>query len=280
VLSPLPRYASLVPDVKTTHTKYEWVYNNYESYAGIFRYPHSVAEIGEIAGDGGQGCTNVLYGYGKRIMWNMGGPSQITEYRAPSTPIKTLTDPAGSPSSCAINPTTGDLAVGILDGADSGGVVIYKKASDPGKVITSPLSEEFFDGYDAKGNLFADGFISQFGFVELPAGSSTFRTITLPNGVLFPGSVQWDGKYVTVFDQEANTTYQYTIKGTTATLAGSVKYSGSSDCAQTWIVKGLIYCGDAGTNGGEVFKYPAGGSAVGVFTGNFDTPLGVTAAEK
>jgi hypothetical protein len=29
-----------------------------------------------------------------------------------------------------------------------------------------------------------------------------------------------------------------------------------------------------------VFKYPAGGSAVAVFTGNFDLPLGTVAAEK
>ncbi len=54
----------------------------------------------------------------------------------------------------------------------------------------------------------------------------------------------------------------------------------SSDCAQTWIAKGLVYCGDAGNNDGEVFKYPAGGSAIAVFTGNFDLPLGTVAAQK
>jgi hypothetical protein len=91
--------------------------------------------------------------------------------------------------------------------------------------------------------------------------------------------VQWDGTYLTVFDQQTNTTNQYTIRGAKAILKGKVSYT-SGDCGQTWIVKGLIYCGDAGTNGGEVFKYPAGGSPVAVFTGNFDLPLGVTAAEK
>ena len=39
--------------------------------------------------------------------------------------------------------------------------------------------------------------------VELPKGSSTFKTITTSNGVQFPGSVQWDGTYITVFDQLA-----------------------------------------------------------------------------
>jgi hypothetical protein len=39
--------------------------------------------IGKIKGDGGQGCTNVLSGYGKKIVWNVGGPDQITEYKVP-----------------------------------------------------------------------------------------------------------------------------------------------------------------------------------------------------
>jgi hypothetical protein len=278
-LSALPRYATLVPDAKAKHEKFEYVFNGYETYAGIFDYPKSVKEIGEIAGDGGQGCTNVLYGYGKGIMWNMGGPTQITEYRVPKTPIKTLTDPAGAPSSCAMD-TSGDLAVGILDGADSGGVVIYKNARGSGRAYRTPLSAEFFDGYDSKGNLFADGFIgSNFGLVELPKGHNAFKIITPSNTVQFPGAVQWDGKYLTIFDQQTNTTNRYTIKGSKAILKGAVSYT-AGDCAQTWIVQGLIYCGDAGSNGGEVFKYPAGGSPVAVFTGNFDLPLGTVAAER
>jgi hypothetical protein len=85
---------------------------------------------------------------------------------------------------------------------------------------------------------------------------------------------------MTVFDQDTNNLYQYTISGTKATLQGTVSFTTSSDCAQTWLVKGLVYCGDAGNNNGSVFKYPAGGSAIAVFTGNFDLPLGVTAAKR
>jgi hypothetical protein len=159
--------------------------------------------------------------------------------------------------------------------------VIFKNAAGSGKVYKTPLAEEFFDGYDARGNLFADGFTSAaYGLVELPKGSSTFKLITTSNSPQFPGSVQWDGTYLSVFDQGTNEFYQYTVSGTTATLKNTISISGAGDCAQTWIVKGLVYCGDAGTNGGEVFKYPAGGSPVAVFTGNFDLPLGTVAAEK
>ena len=96
----------------------------------------------------------------------------------------------------------------------------------------------------------------------------------------FPGSVQWDGTYITVFDQNTEKIYQYTVSGTTATLKGTVSFSGTNDCAQTWIVPGLVYCGDAGNGEGYALKYPAGGSPVATFTGNFDFPLGVVAAKK
>ncbi|HEX3368625.1 MAG TPA: hypothetical protein VHS56_03535, partial [Candidatus Cybelea sp.] len=146
----------------------------------------------------------------------------------------------------------------------------------------TPLSKEYFNGYDSIGNLFADGFGPSYNvlLVELPKGSSKFITIKTSNSPGFPGSVQWDGTYLTVFDQDNSELYQYTVSGTTATLKHTIQLSGAGDCAQTWIVKRLIYCGDAGTDGGEVFNYPAGGSPAAVFTGSFDTPLGVVAAKK
>lgn len=279
-----PRYMTILPVLHKSAKKYEYIFNEYETYASIFDYPKSTKQIGSIYGDGGQGCTNVLSGYGKGIMWNVGGQNQITEYKVPKTPIKTLSVAYDFPSSCAMN-TNGDLAVGILyaSGAGGGYVVIFKNASGKGKAYPTPLDEEFFDGYDNKGNLFADGFTgnrSGFALVELPNGGTKFKTIATSNSVQFPGSVQWDGTYLTVFDQIANAMYQYAVSGSKATLKGTVQFTGSYDCAQTWIVPGLAYCGDAGNNNGEVFKYPQGGSPIAVFTGNFDFPLGVTAAKK
>ncbi len=283
-LNPLPRFAELVPD-KSTSKDYEYIFNDYGSYGSIFNYPKSTAMIGKINGAGGQGCTNVLYGYGKKIFWNAGRTNDlISEYRVPNKLIKTLSLNYTFTSSCAMN-TSGDLAVGVLLGnsyGPGGQVVIFKHASGSGTVYKTPLAREYFNGYDASGNLFADGFGASYGFalVELPKGSSSFVTIKTSNSPVFPGSVQWDGTYLTVFDQQTSETYQYTISGTTATLKNTVQYTGAGDCAQTWIVKGLLYCGDAGNNDGEVFKYPAGGSPVATFTGSFDLPLGVTAAKK
>lgn len=284
-LSPLPRYAELVPD-KSNSKNYEYIFNHYDTYAGIFDYPKGVQQIGTIKGAGGQACTNVLYGYGKKIFWNAARTKDlIYEYAVPKKLLKTLSLNYAYTSSCAMN-VSGDIAVGVLLGnsSDAGGqVVIFKNAAGSGTVYNTPLTKEYFDGYDPSGNLFADGFSGSgytFTLVELPKGSSTFVTIKTSNSPEFPGSVQWDGTYLTVFDQYTSETYQYAVAGTTATLKNTIQFTGASDCAQTWIVKGLLYCGDAGNNTGYVFKYPAGGAPVATFTGNFDQPLGVVAVKK
>jgi hypothetical protein len=283
-LNPLPRYATILPD-RRRHKKFEYIFNDYGSLAGIFDYPKSTAMIGQINGAGGQGCTNVLFGYGKKIFWNAGRTNDlINEYQVPNKLLRSLSLNYTFTSSCAMN-TSGDLAVGILLGnsyGPGGQVAIFKNATGTPTVYNTPLASEYFDGYDASGNLFADGGgpSSNFMLVELPKGSSKFVTIKTSNSPEFPGSVQWDGTYLTVFDQLTTETYQYTVSGTTATLKNTVQYTGASDCAQTWIVKGLLYCGDAGNDGAEVFNYPAGGSPAAVFTGSFDLPLGVTAAKR
>ncbi len=160
--------------------------------------------------------------------------------------------------------------------------MIYKNAAGSGTVMTTPLRREYFDGYDNQGNLFADGFnsSSQFQLVELPKGGHSFKAVTTSNTVQFPGSVQWDGTYLTVFDQLTNQFYQYTISGTMATLKGTIQLTGSSDCAQTWIATGVVFCADAGIDEAAVFNYPAGGSPIATLAGSFDLPLGVAAAEK
>ena len=284
-LNPLPTYATIVPERRSGKT-FEYIFNHYDTYAGIFDYPKSVQQIGKINGAGGQGCTNVLYGYGKKIFWNAARTNDlIDEYQVPKKLLKTLSLNYAYTSSCAMN-AGGDLAVGVLLGnsyGPGGQVVIFKNAAGSGRVYNTPLTKEYFDGYDPSGNLFADGFSGSgytFTLVELPKGGSTFVTIKTSNAPEFPGSVQWDGAYLTVFDQYTSETYQYTVAGTTATLKNTIQFSGAGDCAQTWIVKGLMYCGDAGNNAGYVFKYPAGGTPVATFTGNFDQPLGVVAAKK
>ena len=283
-LNTSPRYASVLPNSAATSKAkdYEYIMSDYGTYASIFDYPKSSSEIGSIKNVGGQGCTNVLYGYGKKTFWIMAGTDQMTEYGVPQRAIKTLDAPAGAnPSSCAMN-ASGDLAVGILSGTDTGYVIIYKNAIGKGTAIPTPLQREYFDGYDDKGNLFFDGLAGNFEFqlYEIAKGTQTVQQITTSNTVRFPGSVQWDGKYLVVTDQSASEMYQYTVAGTKAKLHAKVPLTGANDCAQTWIATGVVYCADAGADNGTVYNYPKGGSAIATLMGKFDLPLGTVAAEK
>jgi len=279
--SPLARFATLLPDFHRKPRTHEYVINDYGTYASIFNYPKSNQQIGTINNVGGQGCTNVLYGYGKQTFWIVAAANQITEYKVPQTPIKTLSVSVGSPSSCAMD-TGGNLAVGILYGSGGGDIVIFKHASGSGIAIRTPLAREYFDGYDPNGNLFFDGLsgASAFELLEIPKGSKIPRRIKTSNTVQFPGSVQWDGKYLDVTDQYPNRMYRYAVIGTKAKLKGTVTLSGAHDCAQTWIGIGIVLCADADNRDGEVFKYPAGGKAIAVLGSGLPLPLGTVAADK
>jgi hypothetical protein len=68
-LSALPRYAAILPDRRAKSSTFEYIINDYGTYASIFDYPKSDKQIGTIKHVGGQGCTNVLYGYGKNTFW-------------------------------------------------------------------------------------------------------------------------------------------------------------------------------------------------------------------
>jgi hypothetical protein len=165
-------------------------------------------------------------------------------------------------------------------------VIIFRHAREKGKLYVSPLAEAVFLGYDTKSNLYVDGFKSggTFGFVELPKGRNTWKTLSTSNPIVYysSGAVQFDGKYITVGD---DTVYDirifgYTCSGTTCTLKRTVYLTGASDCGQTWIAEGYVICPNSPNNGVEIIKYPAGGSAEATLTGSFSEPLGAVQVEK
>jgi hypothetical protein len=240
--------------------------NYYGTYLTEFDYPKGDSQIGEIANLSGGMCTK-----GARTFWVAGGaPDQVQEFKANGKgPIATRTVTAGQPTSCAVDTTTGNLAVAILSNGD---VVIFKPRSKSGTTLSSGLNEAFFDGYDGNGNLFVDGLNagSAFQLVELPKGGSRFEGISISSAITFPNSVQWDGTYLTMGCTGG--ICRYRIIGTKAVLKGVAPVS---DCAGYWIARPYVYCAALGNDDGEVFKYPAGGSPIASLTGSFDSPLGV-----
>ena len=261
---------------------YQYVSDFYDSELLEFDYPKGDSSIGEISvADDPQGeCGDALYGAAKRDFWVVNsGNDEIDEFAVDGTgPIKILSESTGEAAGCALDPSSGNLAVTVLGASD---IVIFTNASGTGTIVPDGLDSTYFAGYDNKGDLFVDGITESdtYGVVEMASGSSSFKAVTLNNSIEFPGEMQWDGKYVTMDDQEAHVIYGYTCRGTNCTLKRTVSLSGSSDCVQTWIGKGDVFCPDAGNETVNVYKYPAGGSPIATLTG-FDLPIGIIQVRK
>lgn len=129
----------------------------------------------------------------------IGSSGAVVEYRhGGSTPINTF-NTEGHPVGCSIRPVGGDLAVDSQ--TTIGGVVqIWKHAQGSPETYTNETdcNQMWPPGYDDKGNLFMEVGPN---VCELPAGGSALVSVTLNHDLGFPGSVMWDGKYLTLTDQ-------------------------------------------------------------------------------
>jgi hypothetical protein len=201
------------------------------------------------------------------------GSFQILEYaRGRKNPIRSLSDPSGHPVSCAIDPITGNLAVTDLFGnSGAGGVLVYKNAAGTPTPYSNPSQfYYYFDGYDAKGNLYVSGQSRKRSYMlsVLPKGKKSMSTVTVRGGTIyFPGTVQIVGATLALGDQKCkdqkrSCLYQATISGTTATIKHTTPLNGSCDVGQVVIegrqLAGGERCGIGSST--NVWAYPAGGA--------------------
>lgn len=151
--------------------------------------------------------------------------------------VRVISDSAGAPIGCSVNPKTGDLAVtNFYDFNGSGGVLIYKNASGTPTQYSGPYYN-WPAGYDPNGNLFvlgeAGNCTASVCLEELPNGGTQFYNVTMSGfTVNFPAAVQWDGKYLGVGDQEydgeyVTGIYQVSVSGSDATAVASTGMSGT-----------------------------------------------------
>jgi hypothetical protein len=187
---------------------------------------------------------------------------------------------------CSVAPTTGNLAVTDLGTQGGNGAVwIFAGAKgSPKHYAVSALQFIYFCGYDNLGNLFVDGLSKyyKFGFAELPVGGGSFGTISLSQGINFPGGVLWDGKYVTVADQayqnrHNSAIYRLSVSGSVGTVKGTAILKGSCDILQyTNSPNGTrVVAPDVCSNTVGTYNYPAGGSSLKTLTG-FQYPIAAT----
>lgn len=212
------------------------------------------------------------------------GKSTIVEYLPGEVnPIAVLNDQDYQPTDCAIDPTTGNVAVANEYSHDytSGTIAIYNRTSARPRILTDPnIYRPEHCGYDDKGNLYVDGYTKglDIDLDMLPARSTIFTNLTLEIALGNPGSVQWDGKYLALSDRVSNVIYQLEIAGSHANEVSSSVLNGVNYGLNAfWIVGGKVVGVSSIDELIGIWKYPAGGSAQRLVTVNGSYgPLGVT----
>ena len=242
----------------------------------VFSYPNGVP-IGTLTGFS-QPAGLCADGAGDVWIADLGA-QQLVEYaHGGSKRIATLKDPNYYPNACSVDPTSGNLAVANMSMAGSSGsgsIAIYEKAHGAPKIYTDP-SLYFIEycGYDAKGNLYADGFTSSsaFLFAELPHGNRTFTDIMVPQRYGFLGPVQWDGTHVALGGGKR--IYQVAIRGKNARIL-DVTPLHHGDVLAFWIQRPRVIGVNPADGTVRFWRYPNGGAPTKTLTG-FSDPVGVT----
>jgi hypothetical protein len=238
-----------------------------ESY--VLTYPAGKL-VGNIAGTSFGMCTDpqgdVFFTRARIIVeYRHGGSAPVAIYNVPGTAY-----------ACSVDPVTGNLAAVVLCfGSCTAEIALFGPGdTQPAKLYLDPtLPSLRYCGYDNQGNLFVDGYNdSQFGFAELPVGSSTFTAITLNQNIQFAGQVQWDGQYITVETPFHPEIYQFRISGSKGLAVGNTLLSGVGyKATQSWILNGKVVVPTAPYTKRPLelifWKYPAGGAPIHTFDG-------------
>jgi len=208
----------------------------------------------------------------------------IYEYAHGGTePIATLTD-SGVPFSCAVDPTTGNLAVanvfGLGKGFPPGNIAVYADAQGtPTYYSDSDITIYGFCTYDDTGNLFVTSQRQGEPIGELTEGGGSFENITTNLGT-YPGSIQWDNGNLVVAAYDGykgiQSVYRLKISGTYGTVVGTTalqdwggKYNGRYLIfAQFWVqgasIIGPSFFGGHGLRP-SFWHFPSGGKQVKIF---------------
>jgi hypothetical protein len=247
----------------------------------MYDYP-SGTHVGGISGFGGAAglCVNPT-----GDVWVVDSTgSKVVEYAHGSKiPMAQLTVGGMDILGCAVDPVNGNLAVTDLGGpSGGGGVWIFAGGEGTPTFHRVPsISFAYFCAYDPSGDLFIDGLDKKFAFelAEIPAGQSKLETIHLPQSVVFPGGLAWDGKYLAIGDQEYKGTnnsaiYQVSVSGTSGTIEGTSTFVYGCDMLQFWIAGAQsgqqgsqVVAPDACRNKVHFYPYPAGGKPTLAITG-------------
>ncbi len=237
----------------------------------IFSYPAGKL-VGTLTGfDGPSGlCSDAK---GDVFVTDTGAGSVIEYAHGSHKPLATLTNMGYFPNGCAVDPSTGDLAVANYaknPPLGPGSVAIFKRAKGTPTNYTDPaFGEYFFCSYDDKDNLYVDGVsvsTTASEFAKLPHGAKSFTNIELKRQIGYPGGVQWDGAQIALEDTSIDVVYRIKVIGSAGTIVGTTRFKDSrSDLIVQFSIAGHTIVVPFGTLRRAVrsigfWPYPAGGS--------------------
>jgi hypothetical protein len=198
--------------------------------------------------------------------------SEILEYaHGVSVPKTTLRDRAYYPQGCAVDPTSGNLAVTNYSGFQGvGNLLVYRGARGEPKRFTDPdFAQYYFCAYDDRGNLFVDGTGGGYNrYAVLRRGSEKLQTIALDEDLYVSGGVLWDGKHIVLGGWNGSEPLLYQTAGFNGRVVKSIDL-GDGGTLTFWIQKGTVVAGGCCERGLSLWKYPEGGLPVGHIAGHF-----------
>ncbi len=237
----------------------------------VFSYPAGKL-VGTLTGfDGPSGLCSDSKG---NVFVTNTGAAQIVEFaHGAKKPRQTLTEFGYFPDGCAVDPSSGDLAVANYATSPSigpGSIAIYKDAKGTPANHTDPaFGEYFFCSYDDKHNLYVDGVnagTTQSEFAELPNRAKSFRNIKLKQRIGYPGAVQWDSNEIALEDTSTDIVYRIKVSGASGTVVGTTRFKDSrSDLIVQFSIRGHTIVVPFGsrrrvTRSIGFWSYPAGGA--------------------
>ncbi len=236
----------------------------------VFSYP-AAKLVGTLTGfDGPSGLCSDSKG---NVFVTNTGVAQIVEFAHGATkPRQTLTEFGYFPDGCAVDPSSGDLAVANYAKSPSigpGSIAIYKdEKGTPANYTDAAFGEYFFCGYDGKHDLYVDGVnrsTTQSEFAELPNHAKSLRNIELKQSIGYPGAVQWDGNEIALEDTSSDIVYRIKVSGSSGTVVGTTRFNDSrSDLIVQFSIQGHTIVVPFGSRRRVArsigfWPYPAGG---------------------
>jgi len=216
-------------------------------------------------------------------------PVAIYEYQHGGTKrIKTFRLKRGGADGCAIDPTSGDLAVS----GNGSTVTIFEPGGSKQHTINDPaMFYNIYCTYDTNGDLFVDGLANATGktrLAELRQGTKSFVAISSDTALALTDNIQWDGTYLTALyyihghhKQYKPFIAQLSVKQSKATKVAAHSLDAPAyRILQYYISGGTLFVPNWYYEQGKeltnvlVYKYPSGGAPTTSFS-KVNDPRGV-----